>query len=116
MSSNRKLPRYRISATALLLTAITGSTGCGRASQGRLDGDVFIVTQGAENVKLGLVEVRVLSYDETKNSIMQTRAHVEQEIANLQPKLDAARKAVISAEARYKAAGAEYDAAVERMD
>jgi hypothetical protein len=105
-----------MSAAALLLAVITGSTGCSRAGQGQLDGDVFIVTQGAENVKLGLVEVRVLHYEETKNSIAKTKAQVEREVANLQPKLDAARTALASAEARHNAAEAEYAAASKRAD
>ena len=50
--------------------------GCGR-SQGKLDGDVFIVTEEAQNVRLGLVEVRVLPYEETKNSIAKTKAQAE---------------------------------------
>jgi len=85
--------------------------GCGR---GQLDGDVFIVTQSAENVKLGLVEVRVLPYEKTKNSIAKTKAQAEREVANLQPKLDAAREAVASAERRERAAHVEGDAALDR--
>jgi hypothetical protein len=71
---------------------------CGQG-QGKLDGDVFIVTEGAQNVKLGLVEVRVLPYEETKNSIAKTKAGAERETADLQPKLDAARQALASAKA-----------------
>ena len=97
------LSKQRIYATALLFTAIVGGTGCHRA--GKLDGDVFIVTQGAENLKLGLVEVKVLPYEETKNSIAQTRAQVEREMADLQPKLDAPRVALASAEARGESSG-----------
>ena len=115
--------RERIYAAALLFTVIATSVGCHRAAPdqnkpagdafGKLDGDVFIVTQGAENVKLGLVEVRVLPYEETKNSIMKTRVQVEQEISGLQAQLEAAREALTSAEARLKAADAERIAAYE---
>jgi hypothetical protein len=88
--------------------------GCSRGL-GKLDGDVFIVTQGAENVKLGLVEVRVLPYEDTKASIAKTRTQAEGEIANLQPKLDDARKALASAEGRERVAWAENNAAQGRM-
>jgi hypothetical protein len=96
---------------ALALIGCGGHGSTSPVSQGKLDGDVFIVTQGAENVKLGLVEVQVLPYGETKTSIAKTRAQAEREVANLQPKLDAARTALASAEARYNAAKAEYAAA-----
>jgi hypothetical protein len=89
--------------------------GCSRVrGQGKLDGDVFIVTEGAQNVKLGLVEVQVLPYEETRNSIATTKARADREVANLQPQLDAARKALASAEAREKAADAELNAAANR--
>jgi len=89
------------------------SSGCGRG-QGKLDGDVFIVTQSAENVKLGLVEVRVLPYEETKTAIAKTKAQADREVANLQPKLDAAREALASAERREEATRAEDDAVRNR--
>jgi hypothetical protein len=85
---------------ALALIGCGGHGSTSPASQGRLDGDVFIVTQGAENVKLGLVEVRVLPYGETRNSVAKTKAQAEREVANLQPQLDAARKALASAQSR----------------
>jgi hypothetical protein len=96
------------------------SRNSGGKSLGRLDGQVFIVTQGGENVKLGLVEVRVLPYDETTASIARTRPEAQREIEQLQSQLNAARNAVDSAVAKAKAASAEYvqrasDAAFNRM-
>jgi hypothetical protein len=109
-NSNGRPPRYRTSAAALLLASIAGSTNCGRAQEGRLDlaqerrldGDVFIVTRGATNVKLGLVEVGVLRLEEATSSIAQTKATAEREMAKVQPQLDAARTAFNSASARYR--------------
>ena len=109
-SSNCRLPRYRISAAALLFAAIAGSTNCSRAQEsrldqtkeGRLDGDVFIVTQGAANVKLGLVEVGVLRLEDATSSIAQTMVTEGREMAKLQSQLDAARKALSSAGARHR--------------
>jgi hypothetical protein len=51
---------------ALALIGCGGHGSTSPFSRGKLDGDVFIVTEGAQNVKLGLVEVRVLPYGETK--------------------------------------------------
>src|ERR1019366_8055171 len=99
---------------ALALIGCGGHGSTSPVSQGKLDGDVFIVTEGAQNVKLGLVEVRVLPYGETKNSIAKTKAQAEREVANLQPKLDAARNVLASAEARHNAARAENTAAQNR--
>ncbi|MGH9423712.1 MAG: hypothetical protein ACRD3J_27305, partial [Thermoanaerobaculia bacterium] len=62
--------------------------------QGTLTGDVFIVTKAAQNVKLGLVEVRALRYDEAQDAVKRARDLASGEIAKLQPGLDAARKAV----------------------
>lgn len=85
----------------VMISCFFACFGCSRG-QGKLDGDVFIVTQGAENVKLGLVEIRVLPYEETKTSVAATRAQVEREVANLLPKLVAARDALASADRAVK--------------
>jgi hypothetical protein len=107
--SNGRLTRCRISTAALLFAAIAGIANCGgapedrveRAQQGRLEGDVFIVTRGATNVKLGLVEIQVLRPEEAISSIAQTKATVEREMAKIQPQLDVARIGFSSASARY---------------
>ena len=75
--------------------------GCSRGP-GKLDGDVFIVTEGAQNVNFGLVEVRVLPYEETKGSIAKTKIQAQQEIAKLQPQVVAAQKALELAQARCR--------------
>jgi hypothetical protein len=100
---------------AVLVAAVVADTNCHRPEHGKIDGDVFIVTEGAANVKLGLVEVRVLPYEETKRSLAQTKAQADQEIGALQPKLDAARKALGSAEARDSALEREADDAGTRI-
>ena len=112
---NAMLPKQWIYAAALLLTVIAGCTGRHETGQGKLDGDVFIVTQGAENLKLGLVEVKVLPYEETKKCIAQTRAQAEGKLAELKPKLEAARKALASTQARERAGDAETHAALQQM-
>jgi hypothetical protein len=85
-----------------LVSCCFACSGCGRG-RGKLDGHVFLVTQDGQNVKLGLVDVRVLPYEETKNSIAKTKAHADEEVAKLQPQMEAARKTVASAKANVKA-------------
>lgn len=71
---------------------------------------VFIVTEGAQNVRLGLVEVRILSIEETKSSIAKTKAQADREIARLQPQLKNAMQAFATAEIKEKAREAETQA------
>ncbi len=89
--------------------------GCSRGP-GKLDGDVFIVTEGAQNVKLGLVEVRVLPYEETKGSIAKTKIQAQQEIAKLQPQVVAAQKALELAQARCRDSFTRTTAIIEQGD
>jgi hypothetical protein len=105
----------KLLAGVFLVSCFLVCAGC-HQGQGKLDGEVFIVTEGAQNVRLGLVEVRILSIEETKSSIAKTKAQAEREVANLQSKLDAARKALASAEVRENARGAEAHAARNRYD
>ncbi len=84
----------RVSAQALLLALVVGSIHCG-PSQGKLDGDVFIVTQGGVSVKLGLVEVLALPYEETRQAV----ALVDAEAIKLKRDAAAAVTALASAEA-----------------
>jgi hypothetical protein len=105
-----KSSALRISWIPLVLAM----AGCGgnrtaptTGALGELDGEVFIVTQGAESVKLGLVEVRVLPYEATVSSVAQTTADAQTQMAILQPKLEAAQRASTLADARGKAADAD---------
>jgi hypothetical protein len=108
----------RILVATLPLAIVLGCIGCHHTAQPKLiqrnlTGDVFIVTKSAQNVKLGLVEVQVLPYDETKKSIERMKAQANKEIASLLPALDAARQALQTAEAQFKAARANEDEARE---
>jgi hypothetical protein len=76
-----------------LLSCGFACCGC-EQGQGKLDGEVFIVTEGAQNVRLGLVEVRVLSVEETKKSVAKTKAQAEQELFILQAQLSEAAQAL----------------------
>lgn len=57
----------------LMLVGALAATGCG-AAEGDLFGDVFVVTKGGENVKLGLVEVRAISEDAMR-AFLSTQKH-----------------------------------------
>lgn len=103
-SAQTAMPSRRHIFAAALVIAALKTTGCGGARQGNLGGEVFIVTEGAANVKLGLVEVRVLPLQETQNSIAQAKQQAEREKTKLQIELDAARGAYLSAQVRLRAA------------
>lgn len=69
---------------ALLLASVVISTACSRPTS--VGGDAFIVTEGAGNYKLGLVQVsaisedRVLDFMDSKNSEMLTAKKKLQEL------------------------------------
>lgn len=99
---------------AFFLTHSKGQRPQGpKSAQGTLDGEVFIVTRGAQNIKLGLVQVRVLPYEATENSIAKTRPEVEQQSARLLSKVDAARKVLALAKSKRRAAYAKSKAATD---
>ncbi len=83
------ISRIRVS----IFTVIIGTIHCSPLAKVNLtEMDVFIVTQGGENIKLGLVEVRVLPYQETLKSFTQAQEVAEKEMAKLQPRLEADEK------------------------
>jgi hypothetical protein len=115
--------RKHIFAAALVIAALK-TAGCGEARQGNLgvaargnlDGEVFIVTEGAANVKLGLVEVRVLPNDDTKSSVANTKLQADRELAKLLPSWAAAQKRMLEAQSRTSAAIRETEAANDALD
>jgi hypothetical protein len=103
---------HRVLACAAVLVFLAGRCG---PKEGTLTGDVFIVTQGGENVKLGLVEVRVLSPDAAKNAVEQTTRRAEHEVDQLRPSLEAAKAEFQARIAALAVAKAEYEIANARF-
>jgi len=57
-----------------------------------VDGEVFIATQGGQNVKLGLVEIGLIPMDLLVQHIKQKEAGREESLAQLDPKIKEAEK------------------------
>ncbi len=79
----------RRSALVLFFIALSAAA-CNR--EGELRGDVFIVTQGAQNFKLGLVEVSAIPEAEMKKFLVTRASVVEPEIAKRQEEYNAIKQ------------------------
>jgi hypothetical protein len=77
---------------AVTMAASLFLAGCERTRP--LSGEVFIVTQGREKVKLGLVEVGIFDADKVSGSIRETKAQLAPEVQKMKevlPKLQELR-------------------------
>jgi len=101
-------------AVLMLLCATLPLTGCNR--EGELRGDVFIVTQGAQNFKLGLVEVRAIPDADMKNFLAARAISAEPEIAKRQKEYDTIKQQYDSATANYSDARNETEDARKALD
>lgn len=90
-------------------------------SEAELKGDVFIVTQGAQNVKLGLVEVSAIPEDKITPFIASKKSARESELKleydEAKRKFDVAEQAYNQAESKFeekkKATLSDYNNAIE---
>jgi hypothetical protein len=96
-SKNKKpLPIYSKTDTRLLLTVIVsillvvGFISCN--STGEIKGEVFVVTKGAQNIKLALVEVSAIPEKDIKEFVDKKSTLVETERKKLEGKYDSANK------------------------
>lgn len=95
------LRKFSVSLAVLTL-ALACLQGCSR--QQELAGEVFIVTKGGQNFKLGLVEIRAIPESDIKPFISQKLKDAEAQRPTLE-------EAVTEAERRYKQAKANARAA-----
>ena len=65
--------------------------GCTFERKGDLEGEVFIVTRGGENYKLGLVPITLYSLDSLKPYLEQKKQQAETEFARLGRLVDPAK-------------------------
>jgi hypothetical protein len=102
-----KLTIHKSAILLVLLASVTvlALEGCRQHIQ---TGQIFIATQGGQNVKLGAVEI--LAFDEvTINSfVKQRQAEIAQQQATLQQEADAAQRELQGAEDPYERATTEY--------
>jgi predicted component of type VI protein secretion system len=106
-----KLPRAFIFAGfALLLTL----DSCASRS-GQVKGEVFIVTKGGENIKLGLVEVKVIGESEINAAIEKRNAAIASKLAELRSDCDKAMAEYNSIHQAYQHAKDNYDKSSQRI-
>jgi hypothetical protein len=86
-----------VPAAALLLV----QAACAR--EGDLSGDVFIVTNGGENVKLGLVEVRAIPEEVIEGHVDRKKAAARQSLASVRADYERALDARSEAESTLRA-------------
>jgi len=77
--------------------------------QWKLDGEVFIVTKGGENVRLGLVNVQAISEDKMKEFIVKKSSESKTEIEKLQKEIKKAEIELADAEKEAKSSEKERD-------
>jgi hypothetical protein len=88
-------------ASLLCLVMFLGLCGCDSNSPGELSGQVFIVTEGAVNFKLGLVEVTAIPQKDVLAFIAKKKGEVESVKASLMKKYEAAERAYDIAHNRW---------------
>ena len=79
----------KIIIPAILLLSLT-LFGC-KPKETTLSGQVFIVTKGGENIKLGLVEVQLLDKQQVKDFLQKMQPQIDLEIASRKREYDAAK-------------------------
>jgi hypothetical protein len=70
----------------LILVSLLALTGC-KPKQTTLSGQVFIVTQGAENVKLGDVEILLIEKSQATDFLQKKQPDIDSEMASKQEDL-----------------------------
>jgi len=98
------LPFGRLILIALILTAFALG-GCNER-KGELSGEVFIVTKGGHNYKLGLVPIALYSLETLKPYLDQKEQQAQTELARLGPLAEAAKSEM---DAKDKAKAAAFD-------
>lgn len=99
----RRVHRSRTAALLLAISLAFLMVACG-SKEGQLNGEVFIVTKGGQNVRLGLVEVRLIPEKEIKTFVESKQAKAKEEMEKLQPQIAEAKSAVETAERDEKEA------------
>ncbi len=84
----------------LILVSLLALTGC-KPKQTNLSGQVFIVTQGAENVKLGDVEILLIEKSQATDFLQKKQPTIETEMQSRQQELAVAKKDLEKAQADF---------------
>jgi len=98
---------------AVLFCIVLTLLSCNR--EGELKGDVFIVTEGAQNFKLGLVEVSAIPEAEMKKFMEEKKKTVDADIAQRQQEYDSIKQQYDQAYNNYQQASRAYSDAISSM-
>lgn len=105
----RRVHYSRAVVTLIAISMALPMVACG-SREGQLNGEVFIVTKGGQNVRLGLVEVRLIPEKDIKAFVETKQTKAKEEMEKLRPQLAEAKAALETAERVEKEAGRVHDA------
>lgn len=106
--SRAKLPLLSLFALLLILGACQ--------SEGKIEGEVFIVTEGRENIEMGLVEVKAVKSSSMDEYLEERHKRSQKEVQMLAQKAAAQLDSLSLAQERFRERKAEYEAAQARYD
>ena len=83
--------KIKIIIAVIATVGTLGLIGC-KPRETTLSGQIFIVTRGSENIKLGLVEVQLIEKQSVSEFLQKKQATIDSEIASRQRDYDLARE------------------------
>ena len=98
----------------ILLAFAAFFTGCSKQSE--LQGSVFIVTNGAQNIKLGLVKVTAIPESEIKQFVEKKKSAINGETGKLKSDVDLLKPEIEKYQKEYDEAKRNYDAIAAQRD
>jgi hypothetical protein len=107
-----KVVDFRILLSSALLIACVS---CGGGEK-QIQGSVFIITQGADNIKLGLVKVSAIPEGEITKFVDDKKAAVGEATTRLRSDADALRPNIEKCQSELADAGRAYDGAKTQID
>jgi hypothetical protein len=84
----------------LIFALLVALTGC-KPKQTALSGQMFIVTQGAENVKLGDVQISLIDKSQASDFLLNKQTSIETELAARKNEIGVAERRVASVQTDY---------------
>jgi hypothetical protein len=106
--SRAKLPLLSLFALVFILGACQ--------SEGKIEGEVFIVTQGRENIEMGLVEVKAVKSSSMDEYLEERHKQSQKEVQMLAQKAAAQLDSLSLAQKRSRERKAEYESAQAKYD
>ena len=94
--------KTRIAIALVTIAGILGMMGC-KPKETKLSGQIFIVTQGGDSIKLGDVEILLIEKAQAVSFLANKEPAVNGKIASAQQEFDVAKESSKNAYAAYKA-------------